>query len=60
MITHGDIGDKFYVIIKGVVSVHVPNPAIKDRAVKYRNFQNLMEWRDNEFQKKVEEAKIAL
>jgi signal-transduction protein with cAMP-binding, CBS, and nucleotidyltransferase domain len=34
VITHGDIGNKFYIIIKGVVSVHVPNPAIKDRALQ--------------------------
>jgi hypothetical protein len=31
VMSHGYIGDKFYIILKGVVSIHILNPAIKDR-----------------------------
>ena len=33
---HGDESHKFYVILKGVVQLQVPNPAIKNRTLLYR------------------------
>jgi CRP-like cAMP-binding protein len=27
---HGDVGENFYIIIKGIVGVEIPNPKIKD------------------------------
>ena len=30
VITYGEKGDCFYVILKGVVSIHIPNPKIKN------------------------------
>ena len=30
MINYGDQGDKFYIVLKGELSVLVPNPLIKD------------------------------
>lgn len=56
MITHGDIGDKFYIILKGVVSVKVPNPAIKNRYSLWKEYQQLKEWKENVFDLRVRQA----
>ena len=37
----GSIGDKFYIILQGNVSVMIPNPDIKDFKKRYEEFQNL-------------------
>tara|TARA_B110000285_G_C14934625_1_gene518967 strand:- start:450 stop:605 length:156 start_codon:yes stop_codon:yes gene_type:complete len=43
-IKHGESGNKFYIILKGVVSVQIPNPNLKDRALCERDFNNIKKW----------------
>ena len=57
VIRYGETGDKFYVILKGVVSAQVPNPSIKDWPFEYRHYKNLLQWKKEEFDPKVEKAK---
>ena len=45
VIQFGDIGDNFYIILKGVVAVEVPNPLIKDRDMKAKDFEMLKRWK---------------
>jgi CRP-like cAMP-binding protein len=54
---HGDAGDKFYIILKGVVSIHIPNPAIKDRIHNWRKYNKLKKWKLSEFDPRVEISK---
>jgi CRP-like cAMP-binding protein len=56
--SQGDENDKFYVILRGVVQVLVPNPAIKGRALLYREYKNLLQWKKEEFDPLVELSKI--
>ena len=44
VINYGEVGDKFYIMLKGIASVIIPNSAIKDRAVKWREYKSLLEW----------------
>ena len=44
---YGEVGDKFFIILRGVVSIITPNTAIKDRAVKFKDYQMLLEWKEN-------------
>ena len=52
IVNFGEIGDKFYIILKGVVSISTPNSAIKDRALKWIDYKMLLEWKENHFDKK--------
>ena len=56
-ITFGEKGENFYIIIQGIVSVSIPNPQIKERALQLRDFEQLLEWKEKEFDPKVERAK---
>lgn len=49
---YGDIGNTFYVIIKGICSVMIRNPKIKEWYADYQHFKNLLEWEKNEFKPK--------
>ena len=42
----GDFGNKFYIVLRGVLSVQIPNPTIKDRREKLKEFEELKEWRE--------------
>lgn len=57
VMNHGDRADNFYIILRGIASVLVPNLAIKDRSVKWRDFQKLKEWKEKDFDIRAEEAK---
>jgi len=57
VMTYGEHGSEFYIIIKGVVSVNVPNPIIADWSVKYRDYKSLLKWKEQEFELKVQKAK---
>lgn len=50
---HGEKGDKFYIIIKGLLSVEVPNRQISDWVAEKRYFQSLKTWKEG-FDKKLE------
>lgn len=54
---YGDIGNTFYVIIKGTCSVLVRNPQIRDWYFEYQNYRKLLEWKENIFDPKVEQVK---
>lgn len=45
VITFGETGTKFYMIIKGVVSVEVRNPQIQDWTVAKRDYEKLKAWK---------------
>lgn len=57
VINHGDAGNKLYVILKGVVSVHTPNPAIKERKLFWREYMILKKWKETELDPKIEIAR---
>ena len=41
---HGDKGECFYVIIKGRVGVHIPNPKIKNWKAQRIEYHGLILW----------------
>ena len=41
---YGDRGETFYIIIKGLVGVRIPNPKIKDWKLKHEDFKRLRKW----------------
>ena len=41
----GDVGDTFYIIIKGTVGVIVKNPMIKDWNIEYKYYKKLKLWK---------------
>ena len=45
----GDEGDKFYIIIQGVVSVQVTNEKIQERLFKRREYEQLKKWKKDVF-----------
>jgi hypothetical protein len=57
IINYGEIGDKFYIIIRGVVSIQIPNMSIKNWASHRKEFQFLKDWKKNEYNPKVEKAR---
>jgi CRP-like cAMP-binding protein len=38
-IDYGEKGDRFFIIISGIVSVVIPNPLIKNRALQRRDYE---------------------
>lgn len=57
VINYGDIGDQFFIILKGVVSVHIPNPNIEQRHTKKRDFERLLKWKKEDFDLRVKAFK---
>jgi hypothetical protein len=57
VIDYGEVGDNFYILLKGVVSVQIPNPAIRDRAVKRKDYDKLLAWKKEEFDPRAEKAR---
>ena len=56
-INYGEHGDKFYIIIRGVVSVQIPNMSIKSWIHHRKEYQYLKEWKKNEYDPKVDKAR---
>ena len=56
-IDYGEKGDRFFIIISGIVSVVIPNPLIKNRALQRRDYEQLQLWKQNDFDPRVEIAK---
>ena len=56
VMTYGEIGNTFYIIIQGLCSVQVPNPAIDEWKLQYREYTRLKQWKKS-FDEKVEKAK---
>ena len=57
VIKFGEIGDRFYIILKGACSVLIPNSSIVNRDDKLKELQKLKEWKEQEFDKRVSSAK---
>ena len=58
---YGEKGNKFYIMLRGVVSVMVPNSQIRSLPIKRKDFNYLLEWKKNHFDpkaKKAQEARI--
>ena len=49
VINYGEDGIKFYIILKGVVSVSIPNPEIKSFNLELNRFQNLLKWKETDY-----------
>ena len=45
VITYGEVGDLFYVLIKGSVSVNIPNPMIRHWKDKLQYKEDLIQWK---------------
>lgn len=41
---YGDRGETFYIIIKGMVGVRIPNPKIKDWKNSWNQYKELTKW----------------
>jgi hypothetical protein len=49
IIEFGESGDKFYIILLGVVSINIPNPKIQSWGIKRRRYQQLLQWKQEVF-----------
>ena len=47
---YGDVGDKFFIIVKGLVSIKIKNPSIKDWNDEWRRYNNLLNWKNEYFE----------
>ena len=59
VIRYGDKGDWFYLILKGVVSVEIPNPTIKNWKTDYEEYIKLKQWRETVLEEKIKIAQTA-
>lgn len=50
VINYGEKGDKFYIILKGLVSIKIPNPAIGDWRNQRAKYENLLKWKNTYFE----------
>ena len=46
---YGDIGEQFFVVIKGIVEVLIKNPAIKKWDIVRNDYEKLLKWKKNDF-----------
>ena len=56
-VTYDEHGETFFIIIKGVCQVQIPNPTIKDWKSRHKDYQTLLSWKESHFDHKIEEAK---
>jgi hypothetical protein len=57
IIEYGEKANHFYIIIKGVVTVRIPNPEIQDWSFKRRDYMNLLKWKKDILDPRIEIAK---
>lgn len=57
IIEYGEKANHFYIIIKGVVTVRIPNPEIQDWSFKRRDYLNLLKWKKDILDPRIEIAK---
>jgi hypothetical protein len=57
VVNYGDVGDNFYIILLGVVSIMIPNPTIVDWKCQRKKFERLLDWKKVHFDPKFEKAK---
>ena len=51
------MGDEFFIIINGLVSVQSPNPTIDDWKIKQNDYKHLLKWKEEHLDKKVQRMK---
>ena len=56
MCQYGEVGDKFFIIIKGLVSIKIRNPTMKDWNVQWKRYNNLIDWKNEFFEPQVDLA----
>ena len=56
-VNYGEKGDQFYIIIRGVVSIQIPNSSIKDWIHHRKEYEKLKEWKKFKYDPKVEKAR---
>ena len=55
-IEYGTEGTQFFVIISGLVQAQIPNPAISNWSVKYREYEKMLRWKKDVIDKKIQQA----
>ena len=53
---YGNEGDLFYIIIKGLVSIKIPNPTISDWRMHRKRYDDLIEWKTKKFERRKDKA----
>ena len=48
-VTYGEVGNEFFLILKGLVSIQIPNPAVPEWKIKWRDYQKLLDWKKSTF-----------
>lgn len=46
---YGDFGDEFFIILKGIVRIEIPDKKIKNWAVQRSDYKRLLEWKEKDF-----------
>ena len=58
MIEYGESPETFYMLINGIVSLKTRNMNVPEWNFQWREYQKLLEWKTNEFDPMVENAKL--
>lgn len=53
----GEIGDKFYMIIQGVVSIQMRNKDLRNWEYLRKQYEKLLRWKTTKFEPRVLQAK---
>ena len=56
VVEYGERGEKLYIILKGLVSVRIPNPAIKNWTFQRKYFLELIQWKKAYLDKRIDDA----
>lgn len=51
------MGDKFYVVLQGRVSVLKRNPVIRDWAVRWHQYSGLLSWKEKDYDLRAKKSK---
>ena len=54
VITYGEPGENFYVILKGKCGVKIPNPGIKAWRDHWQKYQELLTWQQSTYNPAIE------
>ena len=51
-----DVGEHFYIILSGIVLVKIKNPTIAAWKTERARFKELLKWKNEEFEDRIDEA----
>ena len=60
MVNQGERGDKFYIILQGIVTINIKNPKIPDWKARNQDLKYLLKWKSTVFDPKCEQIKKEL